>query len=88
MLVPSKPDDPAAEPNKQAWETLKSLQIPVLTAFGSDDKIMAGIDKVFQNIMPGAAGQAHTILQGGGHFLQEDVGDELARTTLAFIAGN
>lgn len=88
MLVPSGPDDPAAEPNSAAWKVLSSLNIPVLTAFGSDDKIMAGVDAVFQKLMPGAAGQAHTILKGGGHFLQEDVGADLAQETLAFVARN
>ena len=88
MLVPSGPDDPAAEPNSAAWKVLSSLNIPVFTAFGSDDKIMAGVDAVFQKLMPGAAGQAHTFLKGGGHFLQEDVGADLAQETLAFVARN
>lgn len=86
MLVPASPDDPAAGPNRAAWGVLRGLDIPVLTAFGADDKIMAGVDQVFQKMMPGAAGQDHTILQGGGHFLQEDVGAQLAACTNAFIA--
>ncbi|MDG1470945.1 MAG: haloalkane dehalogenase [Ascidiaceihabitans sp.] len=86
MLVPASPDDPAAQPNREAWGILRGLDLPVLTAFGADDKIMAGVDQVFQKMMPGAAGQDHTILQGAGHFLQEDVGPELAACTNAFIA--
>ncbi|TCL00530.1 haloalkane dehalogenase [Shimia isoporae] len=85
MLVPASPDDPAAQPNRDAWKVLMGLDIPVLTAFGSDDKIMAGVDKVFQKLMPGAAGQPHTILEGGNHFLQEDVAPELSKATLDFI---
>lgn len=86
MLVPSRPDDPASEPNRQAWAVLRTLDIPVLTAFGAEDKVMAGIDKVFQKLMPGAAGQDHVVLPAAGHFLQEDVGPELADLTNAFIA--
>jgi haloalkane dehalogenase len=86
MLVPASLNDPAAQPNREAWGILRGLNLPVLTAFGADDKIMAGVDQVFQKMMPGAAGQDHTILQGGGHFLQEDVGPELAACTNAFIA--
>ncbi|WP_420012831.1 haloalkane dehalogenase [Tateyamaria sp.] len=85
-LVPSHPDDPAAEPNRAAWRVLSGLDLPVLTAFGADDKIMAGVERVFQKRMPGAAGQAHQILPEAGHFLQEDVGPELAKATLDFIA--
>ncbi len=87
MLVPSRPDDPAAEPNRAAWKVLSGLDIPVLTTFGADDKIMAGVEKVFQKLMPGAAGQDHVVLPDAGHFLQEDVGPELARRINAFISG-
>lgn len=85
MLVPDRPDDPSAEPNRQAWSVIRSLQTPILTAFGADDKIMAGIDQVFQKLCPGAEGQPHVVLPDAGHFLQEDVGPELAELTCDFI---
>lgn len=87
MLVPARPDDPASEANRRAWQVLRGLDLPFLTAFGAEDKIMAGVDNVFQKLMPGALGQNHAILPGAGHFLQEDVGPELADLTNAFIAG-
>lgn len=86
MLVPTTPDDPATQANRAAWEVLKGLNTPFLTAFGADDKIMAGVDKGFQKHIPGAAGQKHTILPDAGHFLQEDVGPELAALTVVFMA--
>ncbi|MEP5728085.1 MAG: haloalkane dehalogenase [Sulfitobacter sp.] len=85
MLVPDSPQDPAAEPNRAAWQVLRDTKIPVLTTFGADDKIMAGVEKSFQKLLPGAAGQDHVILPDAGHFLQEDVGPELARRINAFI---
>lgn len=85
MLVPATPDDPAAPANRAAWARLQTLDTPVLTAFGADDKIMAGVDRVFQTRLPGAKGQPHTILPGAGHFLQEDVGPELAKLVNGFI---
>lgn len=87
MLVPSTPDDSAAQPNRDAWKVLSGLELPVLTTFGADDKIMAGVEKVFQKMMPGAAGQDHVVLPDAGHFLQEDVGPELARRIIAFMKG-
>ncbi len=86
MLVPDSPDNPESEANRQAWGVLRGLQTPVVTAFGADDKVMAGIDAVFQRLCPGAAGQPHTILPNAGHFLQEDVGPELVDLTCDFIA--
>ncbi len=85
MLVPASPDDPAAGPNRQAWEVIQGLKTPVLTAFGADDKVMAGIDQIFQKLCPGAAGQPHVVLPKAGHFLQEDVGTELVKLTCDFI---
>ena len=35
-----------------------------------------------------SAMQAHVVLRGGGHFLQEDVGPALTQTLLDFIAAN
>jgi len=86
MLVPASPADPASEPNRKAWEVIRRLETPVLTAFGADDMVMKGIDTVFQNLCPGAAGQPHVLLPDAGHFLQEDVGPELVHLTCDFIA--
>ena len=86
MLVPTHSDDAASQPNRDAWRVLSRLDLPILTVIGADDKVMAGVDTVFQNRMSGAAGQAHRILPDAGHFLQEDVGPELAQATLNFMA--
>lgn len=85
-LVPTRPDDPAAAANRAAWETLASFDKPFLTAFSDRDAITGGGDRLFQRVVPGARGMAHTTLAGGGHFLQEDVGPELARVVLDLVA--
>ncbi len=85
MLVPDRPDDPESEPNRKAWSVIRKLQTPVLTAFGADDKIMAGVDRVFQQLCPGAEGQPHVVLPKAGHFLQEDAPQALVAILLGFI---
>jgi len=85
-LVPIAPDDPAAPSNRQAWEVLQKFEKPFLTAFSDADPITRGGDKVFQKLVPGAKGQPHTTIKGGGHFLQEDCGEELARVIVDFMA--
>jgi haloalkane dehalogenase len=85
MLVPITADDPATEPNLAAWKLLEQWEKPFLTAFSDQDPIMSGGERVFQKRVPGAAGQAHTTITGGGHFLQEDRGPDLARTVVDFI---
>jgi haloalkane dehalogenase len=84
-LVPTRPDDPATPANRAAWEVLARWGKPFLTAFSDGDPITAGGDRVFQERVPGAGGMPHTTLRGGGHFLQEDVGPELARVIADFV---
>jgi haloalkane dehalogenase len=84
-LVPISPDDPAAPANREAWKVLSVFNKPFLTAFSDGDPITAGGDKIFQKLIPGAKGQPHTVIKGGGHFLQEDCAEELARVLVDFI---
>ncbi|MEM7351017.1 MAG: haloalkane dehalogenase [Acidobacteriota bacterium] len=87
-LVPATPDDPAAQPNREAWAVLRRWEKPFLTAFSDGDPIMQGGDKVFQKLVPGTKDQPHTTIQGGGHFLQEDCGEDLAAATVRFMQGS
>ena len=50
------------------------------------DAITRGGYRIFQRTVPGAQGQPHTTIEGGGHFLQEDKGPELARVVADFVA--
>lgn len=86
MLVPSRPDDPASEANRRAWQSLEQYAKPFLTAFGDSDPITRGADRVLQARIPGAKGQPHTTLARAGHFLQEDDGEGLARIVVDFMA--
>jgi haloalkane dehalogenase len=86
LLVPTSPDDPAADANRAAWDVLREWKKPFLTAFSDSDAITRGGEHVFQSIVPGAAGRDHPTIVGGGHFLQEDCGPELARVVAEFIA--
>ncbi len=85
LLVPTRPDDPASEPNRRAWQVLQQWQKPFLTAFSDGDPITRGADRFFHKLVPGSQGQPHTTIAGGGHFLQEDKGIELAQVVLDFM---
>lgn len=85
MLVPTSPDDPANEANRAAWEVLGRWEKPFLTAFADSDPIFGGLDVPLQRMIPGAAGQPHTIIENAGHFLQEDQGERLAEVVVDFI---
>ena len=59
---------------------------PFLTTFSDSDPVTKGGERVMQSRIPGAQGQPHVMIEGGGHFLQEDKGEELARIVVDFIA--
>jgi haloalkane dehalogenase len=86
LLVPIAPDDPAGPANRAAWQALERFEKPFLTAFSDGDAVTRGYDVPFQQRIPGARGQQHVTIAGGGHFLQEDCAEELARVVIEFIA--
>lgn len=88
MLVPTRPDDPAAEPNRKALQVLSRWEKPFLTAFSDSDPITKGGDILFKMAVPGAQGRNHATIRDAGHFLQEDKGEELARVVVDFIAAS
>jgi haloalkane dehalogenase len=86
-LVPTRPDDPASDANRRAWDALRGWNGPVLCAFSDSDPITAGGERPFM-ALPGAQGQPHTTIEGAAHFLQEDKGEELARAVVRFVEAN
>ena len=87
LLVPSRPDDPAAPANRAAWEQLRRFDRPFLCAFSDSDPVTRGADAWLRAEIPGTNGQPHTTITGAGHFLQEDKGEELAQVIVDFVAG-
>ncbi len=84
-LVPTSTDDPESAANMAAWEVLAAFDKPVLCCFGDSDPVTAGGEKAFLGRVAGTEGQAHTTVEGGGHFVQEDKGPELAQILIDFI---
>ena len=88
LLVPSTPDDPASENNRAAWIELSKWTKPFITLFSDSDPVTAGGGRIMQKLIPGTKGQAHTIIANGGHFLQEDQGENVAKLLVQFIYDN
>ncbi len=82
-LVPITPDHASVAENRAAWEVLSRFDRPVVTCFSDQDAVTKGGERVFIDRVPGARGQPHTIVAGGGHFLQEDTPAELVAIILA-----
>ena len=64
---------------------LSASPTPMLVAFSDGDPITAPMAAIFQQAMRGAQGIDHPVIAGGGHFLQEDAGEELAKHIVDFL---
>jgi haloalkane dehalogenase len=85
-LVPAAPDNPASAANRAAWRQLSTWDKPFLVAFSDRDPITGPMAPVLKRTLPGAAGRAHPVLEGAGHFLQEDAGEKLGAIIAAFVS--
>lgn len=77
-LVPIHKADVAIPACNAAWAIFEKWEKPFLTLFSDKDPITRGGDIPFKKLIPGAKGQPHQIIKDGGHFLQDDKGEEIA----------
>jgi haloalkane dehalogenase len=84
-LVPTLPADPPNPPQAAAWEVFSEWRKPFLCAFTDDDPVTRGGDAPFREKVPGAAGQPHITIEGGGHFLQETRAKEFSQVIIEAI---
>jgi len=84
-LIPLTRNDPGAAIGRATMAVLEQWQRPFLTAYSDGDPPTRGWEVVFQERVPGAAGQDHTTINGAGHFVQEQKGEELGRVIARFV---
>ncbi len=87
IIAPKAPGDVGVAENRVAWQALEGWRKPFLTVFGDGDPLNAGNERLFQDRIPGARGQPHAVMQGAGHYIQEDRGPELAEMIVRWLRG-
>jgi haloalkane dehalogenase len=85
LLVPTSTDDPETPANRAAWEVLAAFDRPFVCAFSDQDPVTAGNERHLLSRIAGTKDQPHTTITGGGHFLQEDRGPELAQVVVDLV---
>jgi haloalkane dehalogenase len=83
-LIPVTPDDPASAAVRTSREVLSRSRMPFLTVYGEQDPIAGAADAMFQQLVPGAAGQPHRRLPDAGHNMPEDAGPAFGRIIADF----
>jgi haloalkane dehalogenase len=85
-IVPLEMDNPECLLNKKLWkEKWMKWEKPFLTLFSDKDPMFSGQEGFYQKYIPGAKGQPHQVIKGGGHFLQEDKGEEMAHILIGWM---
>jgi haloalkane dehalogenase len=85
QLLPTRPDNPMLPDNWRAWKVLERFERPFLTLYSDRDIVAPAGWKALVARVPGAKGQPHAILAGGGHFLQEDIPEAYNRALLDWL---
>ena len=76
--------------NVGAWKILGKFDKAFLFLGGEGDTNMGSLEnqKNFTNHIPGTKGQLHQRYANAGHFIQDDIGPELANKIISFMKAN
>lgn len=85
-LVPITPDHAGVAGNRAAWAVLERWDRPLLTLWCPGDPVLGHLAHALVDRIPGAAGQPHRTFEPGGHFLQDDRGEDVAAALVAWLA--
>ncbi|HEX3057510.1 MAG TPA: alpha/beta fold hydrolase [Gaiellaceae bacterium] len=84
-LVPAEPGHPNTAPMNRVRDALRSWTKPTLVVWGAEDRALPpSLAHAFAELIPGAG--EPVVLEGAGHFLQEDRPADLTAAILRFLA--
>ena len=86
LLVPLTPDDPNAAAMLRVMDELRNWDIPSLVCWSDGDPVFPpAAGRAMARLLPGAHGEVHEV-EGAGHMLQEDKGEEIAQRIADWVS--
>ena len=87
LLVPLKADDPGAKALRDVAWALRGWDVPALVVWSDGDPVFTlAHGRAMADSLPGAHGRL-SVVEGAGHMLQEDAGEEIAKRILQWVDG-
>ena len=86
LLVPIDPNQAGAREMREARDALSRWTKPALVMFSDGDPVTRGGDRFFRKLIPSAKDEPEIVIEGAGHFLQEEKGEDIARHIVSFIS--
>jgi len=84
-MIPTRPGDPGAREMAETRTALSAWALPTLVLWSDRDRVFpVAAGRRFAAIFPGAV---FRVIEGAGHFLQEEAGDRVGREIAAFMGG-
>ena len=82
-MIPTQPDDPGAREMAETRAALTRWAPPTLVLWSDQDRVFSlEAGRRFARVFPGSA---FRVVEGAGHFLQEEAGDRIGRAIAAFV---
>ena len=85
QMLPTRNDNPMLTENWHALQKLKSFDKPFLTLFSDKDQVAPKGYHSVRPAIPGTRDYEPVILEGGSHFLLEDIPEAYGREVIAFL---
>jgi haloalkane dehalogenase len=86
LMLPLSPEDPGAAKGQEVADALRGDDRPALLMWGDSDPVLPlePVGRKVQSLFPTA--EALTVIHDGGHFVQEDQGDEIGALIADWLA--
>ena len=85
QMLPTRNDNPMLVENWHALQKLRNFEKPFLTLFSDKDVVAPKGYHSVRPVIPGTRDYEPVILEGGSHFLLEDIPEAYAKAVLAFL---
>ncbi|MDZ7689113.1 MAG: haloalkane dehalogenase [Halobacteriales archaeon] len=84
-MVPQNPEMEGADVHAQLMDDLAEYEKPFFALFSDSDPVTQKYRDILRDVVPTASDEPDVWVEGAGHFIQEDTGEECAEHIVDFV---